>query len=163
MTNEPDRAAGLTTHPEFRVALQPSPRKVVPSSGPVTGTDSVAPSAARNTPPSALRRPHCAERVNCETTRCRPPECRRSRWCRWSRCLRQALSARAHPRSVDATRRRGPAAPDRAPPPPFAALPHRSAPLPRQDPLLVSRSLLRRAGRQGPRCHEPVGAIPAWK
>ena len=58
ITNEPGRAAGRTTHPEFRVALQPSPRRVVPSSGPVAGTDSVAPSAARKTPPSALRRPH---------------------------------------------------------------------------------------------------------
>jgi ParB/RepB/Spo0J family partition protein len=56
ITNEPGRAAGRTTHPEFRVALQPSPRRVVPSSGPVTGTDSVAP--ARKTPPLALRRPH---------------------------------------------------------------------------------------------------------
>jgi len=56
--NEPGRAAGRTTHPEFRVALQPSPCRVVPSSGPVTGTDSVAPSAERKTPPLALRRPH---------------------------------------------------------------------------------------------------------
>jgi len=58
ITQEPGRAAGRTTHPEFRVALQPSPCRVVPSSGTVTGTDSVDPSAARKTPPSALRRPH---------------------------------------------------------------------------------------------------------
>jgi len=58
IANEPGRAAGRTTHPEFRVALQPSPCRVVPSSGPVTGTDSVDPSAARKTPPLALRRPH---------------------------------------------------------------------------------------------------------
>ena len=58
IVKEPGRAAGRTTHPEFRVTLQPSPCRVVPSSGPVTGTDSVAPSAARKTPPLALRRPH---------------------------------------------------------------------------------------------------------
>ena len=50
--------AGRTTHPEFRVALQPSPGRVVPSSGTVTGTYSVFPSAERKTPPVALRRPH---------------------------------------------------------------------------------------------------------
>src|SRR5262249_61386868 len=50
IVNEPGRAAGRTTHPEFRVALQPSPCRVVPSSGPVTGTDSVDPSAARKAP-----------------------------------------------------------------------------------------------------------------
>ena len=58
ITNEPGRAAGRTTHPEFRVALQPPPCRVVPSSGPLTGTDNVEPSAARKTPPLALRRPH---------------------------------------------------------------------------------------------------------
>ena len=63
IVKEPGRAAGRTTHPEFRVALQPSPCRVVPSSGPVTGTDSVNPSAARKTPPLASRRPHRAERV----------------------------------------------------------------------------------------------------
>src|SRR6476659_291298 len=55
---EPGRTAGRTTQPEFRVALQPSPCRVVPSSGPVTGTNSVVPSAERKTPPFALRRPH---------------------------------------------------------------------------------------------------------
>ena len=63
IVKEPGRAAGRTTHPEFRVALQPSPCRVVPSSGPVTGTDSVVPSAERKTPSLALRRPHRAERV----------------------------------------------------------------------------------------------------
>src|SRR5260370_16375943 len=73
IVKEPDRTAGRTTHPEFRVALQPSPFRVVPSSGPVTGTDSVDPSAARKTPPSALRRPHSAERWNYEKTPHQPP------------------------------------------------------------------------------------------
>ena len=58
IVNEPGRAAGWTTHPAFNVILQPSPCSVVPSSGAVTGTDSVAPSAARKTPSLALRRPH---------------------------------------------------------------------------------------------------------
>ena len=58
ITNEPGRGAGCTTHPAFRVTRQPSPCRVVPSSGPLTGTDSVAPSAARKTPALALRRPH---------------------------------------------------------------------------------------------------------
>jgi hypothetical protein len=58
IVNEPGRAAGCTSHPAFTVTLQPSPRRVVPSSGPVTGTDSVDPSAARKTPPLAVRRPH---------------------------------------------------------------------------------------------------------
>src|SRR5689334_7635049 len=64
MVKDPDRPAGRTTHPEFRVTLQPSPRRVVPSSGPVTGTESVDPSAARKTPPLAFRLPHRAESVN---------------------------------------------------------------------------------------------------
>src|SRR3954451_23114879 len=46
----------------------------------------------------------------------------------------EASSARDHQRRVYATRRCGPVAPDRAPPPPFAALPHRRAPLPRRHP-----------------------------
>ena len=54
---EPDRAAGRITHPGFTVTLQPSPWSLVPSSGPVTGTDTVAPPTARNTPPSASGRP----------------------------------------------------------------------------------------------------------
>jgi hypothetical protein len=58
IVNEPGRAAGCTSHPAFSVTLQPSPLSVVPSSDPVTGTDSVAPPIARKTPPSALRRPH---------------------------------------------------------------------------------------------------------
>src|SRR5437588_4933918 len=58
IVKEPARAAGRTTHPEFRVALQPSPFRVIPSSVPVTGTDSVAPSLERKTPPLASRRPH---------------------------------------------------------------------------------------------------------
>src|SRR5919197_14534 len=58
IVNEPGRAVGCTTHPAFSVTLQPSPCRVPPSSGPVTGTDSVAPPTARNTPPSAVRRPH---------------------------------------------------------------------------------------------------------
>src|SRR5215471_6975463 len=58
IVKEPARAAGRTTHPEFRVALQPSPRRVVPSSVPITGTDSVAPSEACKTPSLASRRPH---------------------------------------------------------------------------------------------------------
>src|SRR5262245_48592824 len=40
MVNEPGRAADRTTHPAFSVTLQPSPCRVVPSSGAVTGTDS---------------------------------------------------------------------------------------------------------------------------
>jgi hypothetical protein len=63
MVNEPARAAGRTTHPAFSVMLQPSTCRVVPSSGRVTGTESVVPSAERKTPLSALRRPHRAERV----------------------------------------------------------------------------------------------------
>ncbi len=58
IVKEPGRAAGRTTHPEFRVALQPSPFRVIPSSVPVTGTDSVAPSLERKTPSLASRRPH---------------------------------------------------------------------------------------------------------
>ena len=58
IVNEPGLAAGCTSHPAFSVTLQPSPCRVVPSRGPVTGTDSVDPSAARKTPPLALRRPH---------------------------------------------------------------------------------------------------------
>ena len=55
------------------MALQPSPRRVVPSSGPVTGTDSVVPSAERETPLLAFRRPQRAEAWSCESTRYRPP------------------------------------------------------------------------------------------
>jgi hypothetical protein len=58
IVKEPGRAAGRTTHPGFRVARQPSPCRVAPSSGLVTGTARVTPSAARKTPPSASRRPH---------------------------------------------------------------------------------------------------------
>ena len=58
IVNEPGRAAGCMTHPAFSVTRQPSPCRVVPSSGPVTGTDSVDPSAERKTPPFASRRPH---------------------------------------------------------------------------------------------------------
>src|SRR5262249_14607646 len=58
IAKEPRRAVGCTTHPAFSVTLQPSPRRLVPSRGPETGTDSVDPSAARKTPPFALRRPH---------------------------------------------------------------------------------------------------------
>ena len=54
IVNEPGRAAGCTSHPAFNVTLQPSPCRVAPSSGPVTGTDSVDPSAARKTPPLAV-------------------------------------------------------------------------------------------------------------
>src|SRR5262249_43322762 len=55
IVKEPGRAAGRATHPEFRVALQPSPFRVVPSSVPVTSTDRVAPSEARKTPSLASR------------------------------------------------------------------------------------------------------------
>ena len=44
-------------HSAFSVTLQPSPCRLVPSSGPVTATDGVVRSAERKTPPLALRRP----------------------------------------------------------------------------------------------------------
>jgi hypothetical protein len=58
IVNEPGRDAGCTSHPALTVTLQPSPRRAVPSSGPVRGTESVDPSAPRRTPLVASRRPH---------------------------------------------------------------------------------------------------------